>query len=111
MFLVLFPVVQDMALDDVGGPLDADFSAVLALQRPPIACLAQKQTHFITGAAVRVALLADNKLNHPAGAVPESFHGQNVMAFQLPNGDIAHTGSFLSVPAVADVCAAMPPAA
>ena len=51
---MFFPVVQDMALDDVGGSLDADFSAVLALQSQLIVCLVQKQAHFITGAAVGI---------------------------------------------------------
>ena len=107
---MFFPVVQDMALDDVGSSLDADFSAVLALQSQLIVCLVQKQAHFITGAAVGIALFQDNKLNHPARTVLKSLHSQNIMAFQLPKGNIAHTGSFLSGLAVAAVCAAIAPA-
>lgn len=69
-----------MALDNMGISLDADFLAALALQCFLEVCFTQKQAHFITGTAVGISPLADNKLDHPAGAVLEPLHSQNVMA-------------------------------
>lgn len=74
--------VEDMALDHMGIPLDFDFPVLLTQESGLIPVLCEKQPHFITGAAVGAGT-QDGKLNHPAGVVLKTLHGQNVVSFQL----------------------------
>ena len=75
--------IEDMALYNVGIPLDFDLLAALGVQGLPVAILGEKQANLIAGAAVGGTGLADRKFNHPSGAVLKSLHSQNVMSFQL----------------------------
>ena len=74
--------VENMALDHTGIPLDFDFPALLAMKSGLIPVLGEKQPHFISGAAVGTGT-QDGKLDHPAGVVLETLHGENVVSFQL----------------------------
>ena len=74
--------VEDMALNDTGIPLDFDFPALLAVKSGLIPVLREKQPHFIAGAAVGTGTL-NRKLDHPAGVVLKTLHGENVVSFQL----------------------------
>ena len=74
--------VENMALNHTGIPLDFDFSALLAYEGGLIPVLREKQPHFIAGAAVGTGT-QDGKLDHPAGVVLKTLHGQNVVSFQL----------------------------
>ena len=81
-FLFRFEI-EDMALYNVGIPLDLDLLAALGVQGLPVAILGEKQANLIAGAAIGGTGLADRKLDHPSGAVLKSLHSQNVMSFQL----------------------------
>ena len=81
-FLFRFEI-EDMALYNVGIPLDFDLLAALGVQGLPVAILGEKQANLIAGAAVGGTGLANHELHHPAGAVLEPLHSQNVMSFQL----------------------------
>ena len=74
--------VENMALDHTGIPLDFDFPALLAVKGGLIPVLREKQPHFITGAAVGAGAL-NGKLDHPAGVILKTLHGENVVSFQL----------------------------
>ena len=74
--------VEDMALNDTGIPLNFDFPALLAVKSGLIPVLREKQPHFIAGAAVGTGTL-NRKLDHPAGVVLKTLHGENVVSFQL----------------------------
>ena len=74
--------VDDMALDHMSIPLDFGFPALLAEKGGLITVLREKQPHFIAGAAVGAGT-QDGKFDHPAGTVPKTLHGKNVVSFQL----------------------------
>ena len=57
-FLFRFEI-EDMALYNVGIPLDLDLLAALGVQGLPVAILGEKQANLIAGAAVGGAGLAD----------------------------------------------------
>ena len=73
-----------MTLNHMGAFFDFDLPALLAQEGSLILVLGEKQPHLVSGAAVSGAGRADGKLNHPAGLIPKSFNGENVMSFQLP---------------------------
>ena len=75
--------IEDMSLDDAGVALDLDFPALLAQKSGLIAILSQKQPHLIAGAAIGGAGRANGELDHPAGLIPKTLYGENVMSFQL----------------------------
>ena len=84
--------------------------ALLAQKSGLIAILSQKQAHLIAGAAIGGAGRTDGELNHPAGLIPKTLYGENVMSFQLL-AEISLIGnSFLSGRAAAGVGAATVPA-
>ena len=74
--------VDDMALDHMSIPLDFDFPALLAEKGGLIPVLREKQPHFIAGAAVGTGTL-NGKLDHPAGVILKTLHGENIVSFQL----------------------------
>jgi len=74
--------VEHMALDHTGIPLDFDFPTLLAYEGGLIPVLREKQPHFIAGAAVGTGTL-NGKLDHPAGGILKTLHGQNIVSFQL----------------------------
>ena len=74
--------VDNMTLDHMSIPLDFDFPALLAEKGGLIPVLREKQPHFIAGAAVGAGT-QDGKLDHPAGVVLKTLHGENIVSFQL----------------------------
>ena len=74
--------VEDMALDYMGIPLDFDFPALLTQESGLIPVLCEKQPHFIAGTTVGAGTL-NGKLDHPAGVILKTLHGENIVSFQL----------------------------
>ncbi|EDM98351.1 hypothetical protein BACCAP_03786 [Pseudoflavonifractor capillosus ATCC 29799] len=74
--------IEDMTLDHMGIPLNFDFPAFLTGESGLIFVLREKQPCFIAGAAIG-ARTQDGKLDHPAGVILKTLHGENVVSFQL----------------------------
>ena len=72
-----------MTLNHMGAFFDFDLPALLAQEGSLILVLGEKQAHLIAGAALGGAGRTDGELNHPAGLIPKTLYGENVMSFQL----------------------------
>ena len=69
-FLFRFEI-EDMALYNVGIPLDFDLLAALGVQGLPVAILGEKQANLIAGAAIGVRGLQVPQIQSSIGCCPE----------------------------------------